>query len=420
MIFDILDVCDVDVSDSRWHRTETKGKQGQGNYSSTKYLPRISVKRAKRIIEDARQDLASAPKRDRLIEMVRAGLGVPCDVELLKKLRQTTAGMTDDQRAELLSLIAGIEASVDAIASFMSPWPFIPSSEWVSTALGREVWPFFKSEGRGTEHTIDVPQHAAYGVLVYRQRTYESPEYKLCDAFVFKHRKGVNAVPAMFALRADVLGKESERGNKSGERGNKSGERGIHHVIDVTGIMSGTGMYFALFGVFHFPDATISQAACLKQLLNLDTLKADELWDMYPTPEYTALLEAVKEQRAKAAKARAFLERISDNLEKKRVTHNIKVKAKRANARLLRLEELEAELKSFTRKKHPDNALSKVSFHALDVMLPTSITKPEESEWRPIKSKRFTELAARLAPAQKTVKGKSITYTLRPKGSRIW
>ena len=408
MIFDILDMCDVDVSDSRWHRTETKGKQGQGNYSSIKYLPRISVKRAKRIIDEVRADLASAPKRDRLVDMVRSGLGVPPDVELLKTLRQTTAGMTDEQRNEMLAAIAGVEASVDAVASFMSPWPFVPSRDWVSTALGREVWPFFKSEGRGTQHEINVPQHAAYGALVYRQKSYESSEYKLCDAFVFKHRKGVNAVPAMFALRADLLA--------------KSGPRGIHKIIDVKDIMSGTGMYFAVFGVFHFPDAPVpmTQAACLKQLLRLDTLKADELWDMYPTPEYLALKEAVKEYREKAVKARAFLAKYADRLERKRVTHNIATKAKRANARLARLAELESELSKFTRKQHPENALNIVSFHALDVMLPTSITKPEESEWRPIKSKRFLELAGRLAPAQKTVKGKTITYTLRPKGSRIW
>ena len=408
MIFDILDMCDVDVSDSRWHRTETKGKQGQGNYSSIKYLPRISVKRAKRIIDEVRADIASAPKRDRLVSMVRSGLGVPPDVELLKTLRQTTAGMTEEQRTEMFAAIAGVEASVEAVASFMSPWPFVPSRDWVSTALGREVWPFFKSEGRGTQHEIRVPQHAAYGALVYRQRSYESSEYKLCDAFVFKHRKGVNAVPAMFALRADLLA--------------KSGPRGIHKIIDVKDIMSGTGMYFAVFGLFHFPDApdSMTQASCLKQLLRLDTLKVDELWDMYPTPEYLALKEAVKEYREKSIRARAFLAKYADRLERKRVTHNIATKAKRANARLVRLVELEDELVKFTRKPHPENALNIVSFHALDVMLPTSITKPEESEWRPIKSKRFLELAGRLAPAQKTVKGKTITYTLRPKGSRIW
>ena len=132
------------------------------------------------------------------------------------------------------------------------------------------------------------------------------------------------------------------------------------------------------------------------------------------------LKEAVKEYRGKAVKARAFLAKYADRIERKRVTHNIATKAKRANARLVRLAELEAELSKFTRKPHPENALNIVSFHALDVMLPTSITKPEESEWRPIKSKRFLELAGRLAPAQKTVKGKTITYTLRPKGSRIW
>jgi hypothetical protein len=127
VIFDILDMCDVDVSDSRWHRTETKGKQGQGNYSSIKYLPRISVKRAKRIIDEVRADMASAPKRDRLVSMVRSGLGVPPDVELLKTLRQTTAGMTDEQLNEVLAAIAGVEASVEAVASFMSPWPFVPA-----------------------------------------------------------------------------------------------------------------------------------------------------------------------------------------------------------------------------------------------------------------------------------------------------
>lgn len=127
------------IGSHRWLRRHEIGRIGQPNYRMFEYLPRISVGQARRIVDNVRRAPASGPLRDQLAELIRQGLGVPQDLDRLAELRDLDIARDPEKLQALNAYLDGLDASITTMERYMSPWPFLPSADWVAATIGHEA-----------------------------------------------------------------------------------------------------------------------------------------------------------------------------------------------------------------------------------------------------------------------------------------
>jgi hypothetical protein len=405
------------IGSHRWLRRHEIGRIGQPNYRMFEYLPRISVGQARRIVDNVRRAPASGPLRDQLAELIRQGLGVPQDLDRLAELRDLDIARDPEKLQALNAYLDGLDASITTMERYMSPWPFLPSADWVAATIGHEAWPFFRRE-KPKGQSVSVPDYAAYGILIYMQDGVESKTYTLCDSYVLKRKNGVVAIPTLFAHQQspNELPAGADRAKTKRTYTMRSRIRG---TIDVTGVMKSDRKYFALFGLFYFHDRP-DQAQLLNKAFKVDVYKNLES-DVFGQPERVQKLKAaLDELRPRHTLAADFVARNRARVSSGNPSEKLLASFARAEAVIEEFDRASRRYHDAAESAPRNSPIRDLSFYALDVMLPSTF-KPEEIEWRPILTDKYARVADRLYGNDKTVnKSRTVQFSLTPKGSRIW
>lgn len=449
MIFDPI-TSDETIGNHRWLRRHESGRAGHKSHRKFEYLPRISVSQARRIVDSVRRAPASGPLRDQLMEMIKFGLGVPQDLQRLVELRATDIATDPEKLAALNAYLDGLDASINEMERYMSPWPYLPSAEWVAANIGCEAWPFFP-RAKPTGNKVDVPNYAAPGVLIYMQDGTGAKTYTLCDSYVLKRKNGVVAIPSLFAhhqfVDSDVARETSARATEAAEAVTQARARGvgaaelqalvdvqrraqeakakktylmrsrIRGKIDVTGVMKSDRKYFALFGLFYF-EGRDEQSQLLNKAFKVDIHMSLES-DIFGSPNVEKLREVLDSKRARYAEACEYVERYRVRMAGNPPPKLVQSYAK-AEAVIAEFDRASRNYHRAAEKPLTDSPLNDLSFYALDVMLPSTF-KPTEIEWKPILTPKFARVADRLYGNDKSVnKERTVQFSLTPQGSRIW
>lgn len=441
---------DETIGNHRWLRRYEAGRVGHQSYRKFDYLPRISVSQARRIVDNVRRTPTSGPLRDQLMELIKQGLGVPQDFQRLVELRATDIATDPDKLAALHAYLDGLDGSINEMERYMSPWPYLPSAEWVASNIGHEAWPFFpRTKPKGDK--VAVPNYAAYGVLIYCQDSGGSKTYSLCDSYVLKRKNGVVAIPSLFAhhqfVDATVARERAQAVSDATEAVTRARARGvtaeqlhalvdvsrraqdasrkktylmrsrIRGKIDVTGVMKSDRKYFALFGLFYF-EGRDEQTSLLNKAFKVDIHMSLES-DVFGSPDVEKLRADLDAKRERAAAASEYVERYRVRMAGNPPPKLVQSYAK-AEAVLADFERASRRYHNAAEKPLKDSPLNDLSFYALDVMLPSTF-KPTEIEWRPILTPKYARVADRLYGNDKSVnKERTVQFTLTPQGSRIW
>lgn len=450
MLFEPLPSTDV-IGNHRWLKRIEAGNRANNSFKVVDYLPRISIDHARRIVANVRKAPSSAPFRDHLIDMIRHGLGVRPSTDRMVQLRAVDIAGDPDKLAALNAYLDEVDASINTMANFMKPWPYLPSAEWVEASIGHEAWPFFPRNKPERTSEVDVPDYAACGVLIYMQEGAGAKTYTLCDSYVLKRKGGVVAVPALFAHHqkvdvADRSRKESlvnaigeqlaeakkqhapadqimalvsdlARAQRDRMRARYVMRHNIRGSVDLTGIMKSDRKYFALFGVFYF-DGHSNQTEILRKAFKVDMFASAESV-VFDTPKLEQLKAELEERRPSAELAREYVAKFQRRMESPNPPEKLVTNFNRARKIYKRFDKDSSALQKMLDSPLPDSPLVDLSFYALDVMLPSTF-KPTELEWRPIRTPQFAQVAARINGNDKTVnKPRTLKFTEADTG-RIW
>ena len=387
----------VEGLEHHWVRRIAAGRSREGQVF-LKCLPRVSINRALRIIAAVQSDPVSRSNRDRLSAMLKEGLGVRADGASADWLRALTpAALREDEleRDRLGSLLQECEETVLLVQAAMAPWDYLPSAEWVEQGIGFELWEkFFHNSSTGTP--VPVPVHASPAVLIYRQDGYGSNDYILRDSYILSRKRRVG-IPSLF-LHTDAAKKNIPRSIKVKTKNRKT---------------------IAVFGVLYFDGcAKPEQLKYLNQCIAADVDPFETVVaTVAPDEELTDLLSRHNSLRSKLHAAQKICEQSVGAPPK---TPQGKQRLERAKRIVSEYASADSELKSYRRRLKSDNPVTRIKFHALDLLVPNNF-RPTVSQWEPLRTANnepLTELVQRLIPPSKDLTTQLVYNVVD--GLRIW
>lgn len=420
MIYDQLHAGDAaPMSGYVWRLHHETGKQGSNQFRQMDYLPRLPVSKVLRIIDDVRRDLNSYPKRERLIELLREGIGVPVDLNGMKLTREMDEKAAPDVLKDYMLYLDYLTGYAMKIASYMKPWPYLPNAKWVEQAIGNEVWPFY---GRTLHHDniaetyeFDVPDYAAKGALIYKV-TADNPEvYELVDAYVLKSKGGTVALPATFAMHTKSRTIEEDGETSSGRKKKRTvitQRCNINRQISIAKTLKPGRQYITLFGLFYFNPPTQEgqpekQSLQLKQCFEIDAYTSNETVLFGYVGAAARTNDKIEALRPRFQAATDYLARVPHRFPSGELPKKVQVACLKAQAVVEEMNGLytkSAEAETVADKK--GSALSpivRLSFYALDVLQASTFRK-EENEWTPLPTSKFAVAADRIYGNDKSVK----------------
>lgn len=387
----------VEGFEHHWVKRVAAGRTRDGQ-TFVKCLPRIIINRALRIIAAVASNPENRANRDRLASMIKDGLGVRADgvsADWLRSITPDTLRNDQETRDKLSALLNACEETVLMVQASLAPWNYLPSAEWVEQGIGFELWEkFFHNSQTGTP--VPVPVHASPAVLIYRQDGYGSDTYVLRDSYILSRKRRVG-IPSLF-IHTDAAKKNIPRNIKVKTKNRKT---------------------IALFGVFYFEGCTKQeQMKYLNQCIEADIDPFETVaLSITGDPVLSELNEKNAELRAKLHAAKKICEQFAA---KPPVTPKGKQRLARAQAILKEQQDVESEIKSYRRKLKNDNPVTRIKFHALDLLVPTNF-RPTVSQWEPIRTagnKPLTDIVQRLIPPS-TDLTTELAYNIVD-GNRIW
>lgn len=395
-----------------WRLHQETGKQGSSQFKQIDYLPRLPVFKVLRIIDDVRNDFHSQPKRDKLIELLREGVGVPIDMDGIRRVREFDSKLGDAEIADYYKYLDYLTGYAEKIASYMKPWGYLPCSQWVQQAIGSEVWPFYgrkiDDDVVTTTHTFDVPDYAAKAALIYKVTNEDPNVYELVDAYVLKTKGGTVALPATFAMH--TTSEKAPEGSGSKKRVQVLRSR-IKRTINIAKTLKPGRQYLTLFGLFYFDPPTgteeTTQAKQLKQCLEIDAYLSTENMLLGYNARIQRIAAKVEAARPRYDEARAYLSRVALRFPQGNPPLKVVVASAKAQAvvddMISKQSQLSNAEKEADAKGSEDSPIRRLSFYALDVMQGTTYRK-DENEWHPLPTPKFDVAADRIYGNDKSVK----------------
>lgn len=429
MIYDPLHAGDAAPTHGYvWRLHHETGKQGSNQFRQMDYLPRLPVSKVLRIISDVRTDLGSYPKRERLIELLRDGIGVPVDTDGMKLTREISPKDDPERVRQYMLYLDYLQGYATKIAKYMQPWAYLPNAQWVQQAIGRELWPFFgrtiHEDDVVERRVFDVPDYAARGALIYKV-TAENPEvYELIDAYVLKSKGGTVALPATFAMHTKSKSIETDDETSSGRKKKRTvvtQRCNIHRQISIAKTLKPGRQYVTLFGLFYFDPPTpsggetLTQAQQLKQCFEIDVYTSNETvmfgYEGRPA-RVSAKIEAL---RPRFNAANDYLARTRHRFPDGKLPDNVQKACLKAQAVVEEMNSLyskSADAESIADKQGSSaSPITRLAFYALDVMQASTFRR-EENEWTPLPTQKFDVAADRIYGNDKSVKAvRKVTAT---------
>lgn len=386
----------VENLDHHWIRRIAAGRSRDGQVF-VKCLPRVSINRALRIIAAVANDPVNRSNRDRLACMLKDGLGVRADghaADWLRSLSPVELREDEAQQQKLQDLLSACEETVLTVQSSLSPWDYLPSAEWLEQGIGFELWSkFFHDSKEGIP--VPVPVHAAPAVLIYRQDGYGGDQYLLRDSYILSRKRRVG-IPSLFLHT-----------------------KAAKNIPDTIQLKTKNRKTIALFGVLYYDECSKpDQMKYLNQCISADVDPFETVvMSVAPEPELAAMLERSSELRAKLQAAKKICEQYAG---KAPITPRGKQRLQRAQAIMSEYETLDSSIKKYRRKLKDDNPVTRIKFHALDLLVPTNF-RPTISQWEPI---RTANGQPPIATVQKLIAPSTdlttqLAYNVVD-GSRIW
>lgn len=386
----------VENLDHHWIRRIAAGRNRDGQVF-VKCLPRVSINRALRIIAAVASDPANRANRDRLAGLLKDGLGVRADghsADWLRSLNPVALREDEGVKQQLQDLLQSCEETVLLVQDSLSPWDYLPSAEWLEQGIGFELWSkFFHNSKEGVP--VPAPVHAAPAVLIYRQDGYGSDQYVLRDSYVLSRKRRVG-IPSLFLHT-----------------------KAAKNIPTNIQIKTKNRKTIALFGVLYFDGCSkAEQMKYLNQCISADVDPFESVvMSVAPDPELGALLSRSSELRVLLQSAKKICEQFAV---KSPVTPRGKHKLARAKAIMSEYDSIDSSIKKYRRKLKDDNPVTRIKFHALDLLVPSDF-RPTVSQWEPIRTadnRPLTSTVQRLIPPS-TDLTTQLVYNVVD-GTRIW